>query len=708
MTLNANEFLDFGSSPVENVRSFIELVRHEIAGLIADEMWEDEIWPVGGSFQTKGHNRNNRQIVFYNSEAVITPQQVVTGTPLHRDFIDFAKAYVRYKHSTSPSTFETLHKRLSALQFIEAGFRALKFAPRIEDCSVAVLHEAVSLAAVGVGPGRHYQLSSAIQQVHDLCLRKGFYNGPFRWKHGLRKPEEQLEALGPEARARRGEKLPSMEALIGMGRIFANSVSFVDRLFSSISAICAAVPIRAHEVLQLRLDCIVEDEFKDEVSGEMRLGLGIRVWPGKGHPPQVKPIPTKAVTVVKEAVKRLTDMCAQARDLAAWYEKNPSTLWLPPDLQYARSSGWITLSDLRRLVNRSTLGALAYWVRSSGIEYRTDEKTPSYMKEVRVGSFAEHVLKNLPERFPDFNGRDDQLYSETLIIVFKNQLHSEKGTYPCVVDHVTVGQFEHWLSGHDTKPSVYKRWGIVEKDGSEIEITTHSFRHWLLTVAERNGLGELDMAFWSGHSVNQNKNYIHWTDHEVIAELRALDEGGGEGPMFEARRKQGVNDPVTPQEFYQAQIGSALATDFGYCAHDYSLLPCMLHGDCAGCSENVFKKGDSEHRAKTKKHLEIAERQLAAALKAMKNDVAGSDRWVTHHMGTITRLRAMIAIHDDLTIREGKPINLASRNGDSEIALAVRDRDALDGKTPVAPPAAELSDDEDRELLEIMRGLGED
>lgn len=705
MTVTAIQ--DFGTVPSVNVRCFIELARHEISGLIPDELWDQHIWPVGSSFRTKSQNRNNRQMVFYNCESVITPQQTVKGLPLHEGFVDFAKAYCRYKHSTSPSSFETEDKWLKALKLIEAGFRALKISPRIESCTAAVLNEAVGLAGVGVGEGRHYQLGNAIQQAHEFCLRKRFYFGPFQWTHGVRKPIGKTEALGPEARIWRDEKLPSMEALIGMGRIFAHSETFVDRLFSAVSAICACIPIRAHEVLQLRLDCEVEGKFKDEDSGEMREGYGLRVWPGKGHPPQVKVVPTKSASVVREAVNRLRVLCAEAREVATWYENNPSTLWLPHDLELVRSSDWIALSDLQRVVNRSAMGDLATWVRSSGIEYRSDGRKGGYMTEVRVSSLAAHVLEKLPVGFPNFDGRDDQVFSETLVVVFRNQLHDRRGTYFCLVDHATVGQFEHWLSGHAKKPSVYKRWGIFELDGSEIEITTHAFRHWLLTAAERNGVSELDMAFWSGHDVSQNKNYVHWTDHEIISELRALDDGEGFGPMFEASRKQGINGPVTRHEFFAAQIGSALATDFGYCVHDYSLLPCMVHGDCDGCSENVFLKGDVDHRAKVEHRLELTERQRTAALAAMESGTAGADRWVAQHTATIARLRRMIAIHDDPSIPDGTPVNLPTGVQDNEIALALRDRDALDGFAAPRTPRVEPPQEEEIEFLDMMRKLGD-
>jgi hypothetical protein len=175
-----------------------------------------------------------------------------------------------------------------------------------------------------------------------------------------------------------------------------------------------------------------------------------------------------------------------------------------------------------------------------------------------------------------------------------------------VVTKATVGAFEQWLSGHDDgkKPSIFKEWGFTETDGSEILITTHAFRHWLTTVGHLTNMNQLDIAKWSGRAVEQNKAYNHVSPEETLSQIRqALDDGTGIGPMFEAAKDQGIKRPVERQEFIDAQIGAALVTDIGICVHDYSLLPCQSHGDCLGCSENVFVKGDLKHRQRVELRL---------------------------------------------------------------------------------------------------------
>lgn len=96
----------------DRVLDFIRLAREEITALIPSEQWDEDIWLVAGEFDEKSHNYGERILAFYNSDATISSQQVVTGEPLHPLIKDFAKAYVRYLHSTSPVAHSGTRRRM--------------------------------------------------------------------------------------------------------------------------------------------------------------------------------------------------------------------------------------------------------------------------------------------------------------------------------------------------------------------------------------------------------------------------------------------------------------------------------------------------------------------------------------------------------------------------------------------------------------------
>ncbi|CDZ54486.1 hypothetical protein, partial [Neorhizobium galegae] len=207
------------------------------------------------------------------------------------------------------------------------------------------------------------------------------------------------------------------------------------------------------------------------------------------------------------------------------------------------------------------------------------------------------------------------------------------------------------------------------------------------------------IALWSGRELNQNKAYDHVTPEETLSQIRAaFDDGSGLGPMFEAGKMVGIKRPVDGKEFAAAQIGAALTTELGICVHDYSLLPCQTHGDCLGCSENVFIKGDAKHRERIEKRLVLTQKQLDNALWAMGADYFGADRWVHSHEASIAKMREMIAIHDDPHIPDGTVVSLRGASRDSEVAMALRDRDERRGGVPID----EADDDHADEILADM------
>ncbi|WP_137131169.1 hypothetical protein [Rhizobium sp. FY34] len=692
--------------PADRVHTFIALAK-ALDVLTPKDAWPGDLWEVGASFVTKGQNRDSRVLAFYNLGSTVTNrQEVVSGAPLADGIKEFAKAYIRYLHSSAPVVFENTVKRLYALQFIEAAFRSLRTEPVIENLNVFVLNTAVAMARDGVGAGRHYQFAIYIQQVHRFCMERRFLNAPFQWKHGIKKPKDKTEVLGQEAKAWRDEKLPSPEAYHALAHVFRNADTFVDRLFSSICAICVSIPIRAHEVLQLRLDCEVYEKARNPETGEMVEAYGIRVYPGKGNPPQVKWVPSVMASIVQQAVERLRSLCGEPRAVAAWYEAYSDGIWLPEAFSHLRGLEWIAKSDLMALNGLSRRTAANQYVRDQRLRWRTVTSRRGNIDEISFQDLEKNIRGLLPRDFPQFNSARDQLYSETLILLPYNGAHRNRATFPCMIEACTVPKFQGWLTGLDGVPSVFDRWGFTERNGKPIRVTTHSFRHWLNTVAQLKGLSDLDIAKWSGRKVEQNQAYNHVSSDEVLSQIReALDDGSGIGPMFEAAKGTGVNRPVDRREFADAQIGAALVTELGICVHDYSLLPCQTHGDCLGCSENVFVKGDLKHKERVAKRLALNEKQLADAVEAIGNDYYGADKWVQAHEISIEKLRRMLAIHDDPSIPDGTIVNLDGGSQDNEVAMALRDRQEVKEHRPRRNDAPS---DEDAEADGILAAMWED
>lgn len=401
--------------------------------------------------------------------------------------------------------------------------------------------------------------------------------------------------------------------------------------------------------------------------------FGVRVLPGKGNAPQVKWVPDVMEELGHEAIKRLTDLSASARVIAAWYVKNPTRIYLPPDVEHLRNAPFVSATQLGDLVGTAKP---VQWAHNNSLPPTT---LAGQAFSYRFEDLERAVLAQLPKDFPRHNGQADHPYSESLIIVRRGSLRADtigQGSR-VMFEPISIDAYNRWLSGSGENKSVFERYGFVEEDGSEIEQTSHGFRHWLNDVAHRRGMSAMDIAHWSGRDPTQNKYYDHQTPVQFHAQLQELAEkAGGIGPLFEAADALPDNQPISRAEFLAAQIGSAHHTDLGACIHDYSLLPCQRHGNCLGCEENVFIKGDLKHRANIEGRHALTLKQLEEARAAMDEEEYGADLWVRDHGRALERLALMLSTHDNSDILDGTLVTISGDGDDSEISLAIRQRDA--------------------------------
>ncbi len=126
-------------------------------------------------------------------------------------------------------------------------------------------------------------------------------------------------------------------------------------------------------------------------------------------------------------------------------------------------------------------------------------------------------------------------------------------------------------------------------------------RDYLNTVAQMGGLSQLDVAKWSGRAkITHNRCYDHQSDRDILALAR---EALG-NPEKSAGHVASLppSSLITRDQFAELKILTAHTTDLGYCAHDFSMLPCQLHRDCSNCDEHFCIKGDHVRECAIRQH----------------------------------------------------------------------------------------------------------
>ena len=651
----------------ENLRAFVLLCRNELTAFGKDLPFEAPIWVVTDSINLKARNIEIR-LIFSDWRTAKSSNPSMLPEP----FLSFAKAYLRYQHAARPT--KSIAFRLAALRALECALSENDGSSRPSAITSQTLNRAAQLVKESYESTTAYRIGGQLELLAHFLVSKHLVAVPVSWRCPLQRPRDSVR-VGKEFDQQRQEKLPSASALEALARIFTLATEPADVLVSSIAAILCSAPDRINEVLLLETDC----EVTQTVPSSGNTAYGLRWRPSKGADPMIKWLVGSMGSVVRRATANVRELTASARALARWYEEHPDKIYLPAQLQHLRTRERLFLEEVGDVLfmERTTLSNLSNWCRTHKVAtVKHGGRTTAAFADVERA-----VLSMLPRGFPIADAQRGLKYSEALCVVQTNALHAKKGTYRCVMYLLGQGDIASRLgSRSDTGiPSIFDRFGYVEPDGSRINIRSHQFRHYLNTLAQAGGLSQLDIAKWSGRlDVSQNKTYDHQSDRDINALVRQLT--GDSSSLFAplpATRKATL---IPRNEFGQLNLTAAHTTDYGYCVHDYTLLPCQLHRDCLNCTEQVCVKGEPQKEANLRQLVTETRALLGQAESAHREGEAGANRWVEHQRMTLSHAEQLCQILDDPEVPVGTAIRLHGIVPASRLEQALAQRRLSNGQ----------------------------
>ncbi len=652
----------------ENMKGFVDVCRSRLTVFGADLNFDSNVWDVSAALEIKKSVR--QRLIFSNWNTVGNRQWI----PMAEPFLWFAKAYVRYQHAHRPT--KSVSQRLAALRAIE-----LALSENVEPSdpimiTAQILNRASQLCVAKFAQAAAYRVCGQIELLNDFMIRNRLLAAPSRWRNPTARPRDSVR-VGVEFDRHREKKLPSAAALSAVASIFQMATTPGDILTTSIVAILCAAPSRISEVLYLRDDC----EVTQIVPSTGKEAYGLRWYPAKGAPPMIKWVIPAMADVVRDAIAKIHNITAPAREIAKWYEAHPTELYLPRRLEHVRGREWITLDEAGEIVFLDPVarGTVSAWCDRNGVprsKGRVEEP------RCRMADVQAAVLSSLPQNFPWAHKAAGLKFSEALFAVQPNFMNEGKASLRGKIGIVTHAEVSKRLSGRDDRgtSSIFERHGFSEENGSGIRITTHQFRHYLNTLAQAGGLSQLDIAKWSGRKdIRQNRAYDHLSDRDVVAMVRTAvgDPENAVGPLA----RLDTTALIRRDEFARLTVPTAHTTEFGYCIHDFSMLPCQLHRDCLNCAEQVCIKGDAVREANIRRLRDETRELLAAAVAAESDQDHGANRWVDHQRRTLARLDELCAIFDDPTVPSGTVIQPAKTAPASRLQQAAKDRALSIGNT---------------------------
>lgn len=616
----------------DNLRQFIEQCKTELTVFGESLEWAKWRWPKAGNFTKLGANSRTKDV----------------EDKLDDEFIEFAKAYFRYQQGHKPTGTKN---ELKALRAIERALLQSTECASVGNISISTLDLAAQLMVETYSGGSAYHGGRELERLAVFLTSKNLVSLDLsNWKNPIPRKKDDIQT-GKKAKDRREEKLPAEDALDAMAEIFANNPDDPRDIFtSSLFAMLLCAPSRVSEVLELPVDCEIEQE---DSKGVLRYGW--RFYSGKGFGADIKWIPTEMVGIAKEAIRRITDLTAESRKLAMHIERGTGNFYRHPDCPKVGDDQTLTATELRH-----ALGGLV-------LPKKGDEHT--------LTELWQYVLTKQPEGFPWLSEEKGIKFSKALFCMQRNLLHSTRGVSPVVLWKPTNNILNNDLSHRndvENHTSIFDRHIYKNASGERLKMTSHQPRHLLNTIAQHGGLSQLQIAKWSGRAeAKQNRTYNHMSEYEMVALAEGLDTSL---TLFGPSGDVATHIPVTIQEFNTMEKGAVHVTEFGVCVHDFTMSPCEKYRDCLNCAEQVCIKGEAGKLERIKKRLAEVEAQYLAAKQAIEDGLAGADRWCEYHENTLGRLRELVVILENPELPDGAQIKLRNDKAFSPLRRAVESK----------------------------------
>lgn len=667
------EIIFFESRPEldarQNLTNFIShcrnnLTLYEDQGGFAVNKW---IFEKDGKSHSMTFSKYNAKVDPYNFDALDNP------------FLDFAKANVRYAQSIRQVT--SIDVKMVGLRLLHDALIEIHGEADVLKTDGLVLGKIRELADLRhAGSDRIYRIGQSLELIYEFLREKAIVPTLPEWRNPWKRDNAKATRTDKESRKWQEERCPSLHQMIALAECFARAVTKEDQYWSSVLTLLMFAPSRAGELLFLTTDCLYFAE---------KGRLGVRWYGEKGFGFTIKWVPEILRETVIEAHRRLVEIGAPARVAAKFSHDNPDVFF--------RHHGCITSSDF---LEETPLNALQFGHAmgigqgsSKGIigkfNKKTDEGAWTQFREAKwitklrqdgnpsYRDLAQYTLATYGGSYwPDMPGTDRPIW-DALLLIRDREFHNDFDVraFSWIMPDVNQMNSELAVQSGLKKPSktLFQRFGIVDEDGSDIDLTSHQLRVWLSTSAERGGMDSWLLAKWAARArIQDNRHYDLRTPTEKDNKAREIMGLTMRPTALEAIK---MNLPVSYEDLGLHRIGVADVTQWGMCTWDYAMSPCIKGGECMTCKSHACIKG----MPKTLDRIKLLEGQVASQFEKANLDAAdgafGIDRWVTHLGWKLAHIRTQRELMESEKTPMGAVLWISPEHDPSPIKRSLAQRD---------------------------------
>jgi hypothetical protein len=598
--------------------------------------WDDMVWVLqdnDSAVSQRSHKSQSKSLWFTKLMAKGKLSNA-NSVPLTAPFADAVKAWIRHRASDGNQQCSTHIQAISAAGHLEEILLKTTGAACLCDLTLDMFRQTELLtAARGLSETACYAISTILEDFSQTIDSRGLARSHIGYKTSLKEPPRG-DRLDTYSQTRGLEKMPSDHQLECLAKISNDPLNDTELLFIRHVDLLVATGFRIGEALTLPHDCWVERRGSN---GQQE--CGIRYWPEKGGHPIVKWLPTKAVPLARRAIDDIRELCNEARGVALWLEEHPGKVPALPG--YADSDVLIGGVLARALGFSSSTAVKNLGMRPVGKR----GGAPCY----RVGDIREAFAKKRFDRpllvLP--NGAK-QMLSESLSVIFPNQVRANHPTLRCLARPIGYESIRAQLGGYDVIESAFDRHGFKERDGSRMYVSTHAFRHWLNTMADRGGLSDAELARWMGRrDLKQNAAYKHGTAADRAQKARELIvDGKLQGQKTDVYHALPSGERA---QFLDAAVGAVEFTEFGACFHDFAATPCPHHQQCLrGCADYSRTVGSEGERRKLLAQKQLTEVKLQKYRTAAAEGQYGAENFLAREQQLLEGINRALSVDDHL------------------------------------------------------------
>ena len=258
--------------------------------------------------------------------------------------------------------------------------------------------------------------------------------------------------------------MPDLRCIIDLATVFNNPKSDSDIIVSALFAISMYAPSRINEILTLPVNCERYDENVDDS------GHGIAWIPEKGGDPLVKRAASEtSADVARVAIQRLTDIGSSARKAAKWYEKNPTSLFLPKEYEELRGKP-LTLYEMGMIIGRGNgipvRNRFAFGIEPTKLTSCDKSRTNSsnWCRLYTFESLERYVLKKLPYGWPYADQKTKLKFSDALFTIPFDLMRDYSETCQNIPQFVTDSIIMHELGRKPTGNTIFARNNLINPE----------------------------------------------------------------------------------------------------------------------------------------------------------------------------------------------------------------------------------------------------